>query len=59
MIITLNARRNFLKAIPFAVLGAISVLLLRFTNKGVGNTSRPPEVDEESIYAPAKRDYEL
>ncbi len=55
----MNARRNFLKAIPFAVLGAISVLLLRFTNKGVGNTSRPPEVDEESIYAPAKRDYEL
>ena len=55
----MNARRNFLKAIPIAVLGAISVLFLRFTNKGIGNTNMPPEVDEESVYAPAKRDYEL
>lgn len=53
----MNARRNFLKAIPFAILGAISILLLRFTNKGVGNTNIPPEVDEESIFAPAKREY--
>ena len=55
----MNARRNFLKAIPFAVLGAMSILLLRFTNKGVGNSNRPPEVDEKSIFAPAKRDYKL